>query len=596
MAAARRASGRRAAICLVAAYLFLFGWQVAAQPSQDAFEMGKKHSVLTRSSRFETITFHKPAVGGLAQMAVLPSTVPAIVIPAQVGQVVAITSLEKYGILLIRLAPNADPRALIPLVEDFNHQHGSASLRAATGHMANGNPIYASGAVDKLVVDQLIIQFRPGTDPSGIRKLFKLLRAEILSRSRDIANEPFVVRFPGESGHELRDMSNRLDGLQQVVYSQPNFIGIDHRRLILGGLAGTAEACQLKCVEPSAAVNSGDRYFSQQWHLSNSGANGTQFADINAENAWQISQGNSNVVIAILDDLIETSHEDLVGKTMPVWNAFPSDGSGSMAGVSLSATDRHGTAVAGLAAAATNNLKGVAGVAPKVMILPVRTFDPTFPYDVINRAIRYAAENAQVLSMSWSLGETNLNEPVIVQAIEYASVAKRRVLVIAAGNEQGFDVAFPASLATQFPVIAVSATDASDELQKIRDPVNECSWGTQTAAYTVSAPGVDLPTTDRMGPAGYCATDPNKNYTLFSGTSAATPVVAGVAALMLSFASGVNLSPATVRNRLQQTAWHPHSSRRPNDTPVLNVPSGWGVGWGRIDSCNALDARPSCSR
>jgi outer membrane protein OmpA-like peptidoglycan-associated protein len=128
-----------------------------------------------------------------------------------------------------------------------------------------------------------------------------------------------------------------------------------------------------------------------------------------------------------------------------------------------------------------------------------------------------------------------------------------RVLVFAAGNDGSGYVVFPARLSASRPVVAVGATDLSGQLKK-RNGLED--WGSNFGKeISVVAPGVNIVTTDRSAEKlGYCE---ERKYARFGGTSAAAPVVAGIAALIQSRrrAAGLPLaSPACVRKRLRKTA------------------------------------------
>ena len=146
-------------------------------------------------------------------------------------------------------------------------------------------------------------------------------------------------------------------------------------------------------------------------------------------------------------------------------------------------------------------------------------------------------------------------------------------MVIATGND-GAEIAFPAKLAGSMPVIAVGATDTFD---KIKMRAGTSDWGSNHGPeISIVAPGIEIVTTDRVGTRGFC----NGDYVRFLGTSAATPIVAGAAALMQSqfLALGLPpLSPQDLKVRLQQTA-----------TDL--APAGFDnfAGYGRVDACKAL--------
>ncbi|MCI0747452.1 MAG: S8 family serine peptidase [Verrucomicrobia subdivision 3 bacterium] len=143
-----------------------------------------------------------------------------------------------------------------------------------------------------------------------------------------------------------------------------------------------------------------DPLFGNQWNLRNTQQTGGVLdADVYAEEAWNGSQGygSRGIRIAILDDGVQTSHPDLNDNIIPGFDFWDNENDPNPHWDN----DNHGTAVAGIAAAEVNNLTGVAGVAGKCRILPVRMLGAT-PVDMY-RAIVYAADNADVINCSWHL-------------------------------------------------------------------------------------------------------------------------------------------------------------------------------------------------
>ncbi len=181
-------------------------------------------------------------------------------------------------------------------------------------------------------------------------------------------------------------------------------------------------------------------------------------ADINAPDAWAVADGDQ-VILAVLDDAVEVTHEDLAGMIHSQWNAF--DGTNDL---SITDFDRHGTAVAGIAGALTGNPLGVKATAPKVKLMPVRVMrridelNVELQYTGVANAIEMAGTaGAHVISMSISLGKYNLEScddqtpPSCQGDLESAIDALRdsTLLVFAAGNHGGASrftgVVFPAS-------------------------------------------------------------------------------------------------------------------------------------------------------
>ena len=206
---------------------------------------------------------------------------------------------------------------------------------------------------------------------------------------------------------------------------------------------------------------------------------------------------------------------------------------------------------AGIAAAMTSNSKGISGIGWKVKIMPVR-----IAYGVgggwwttaaiIADGIETAVDRgAHVLSNSWGGGYPS---DTINEAIDYA-ITHNRVVVFAAGNGAG-PVSYPANLSLKRVIIAVSATNEWDKLKTKTSADGEYWWGSSFGPeINVAAPGVHMYTTDISGSGGY---SPGDYYAKFNGTSSATPLVAGTAALVLSKHPG--WGPSKVRNQLQNTA------------------------------------------
>lgn len=251
-----------------------------------------------------------------------------------------------------------------------------------------------------------------------------------------------------------------------------------------------------------------DPQYPSAWHL----------PKINAANGWDVSKADG-ITIAILDTGVDGSHPDLTSKMLPGWNAV--DGSSDTSDVY-----GHGTAVAGTAAAATNNAVGVAGVAWNANILPVRiTNDPTgYAYwSDIARGLSWAADNnADVANISYEAYKSSS----ITSAAQYMR-SKGGLVTVSAGNS-GIDPGY----ADNSYMIVVSATDSNDA---------KASWSNFGSVVDVAAPGVSILTTGRGGIYGGA-----------SGTSFSSPATAGVVALIM--AANPNLTPDDVERVLESSA------------------------------------------
>lgn len=238
---------------------------------------------------------------------------------------------------------------------------------------------------------------------------------------------------------------------------------------------------------------------------------GNQWAlqKIAAPLAWNTTVGSSNVIVAVIDSGVTATHPDLAGKVLPGYDFINND---------ADATDDngHGTAVAGLIGAATNNGIGMAGVSWNSMILPVKALgaDGNGSYSAISNAIIWAADRgARVINLS--LGGTAAST-TLQNAVNYAW--NRNCVVIAAAGNSGNDI-------PQYPgacnnVVAVSATNSSD----VRP-----SWSNFGSYVDISAPGVNVLTLQGAN-----------SYSNWNGTSFSSPITAGVVALMASANSSLN--------------------------------------------------------
>ena len=263
---------------------------------------------------------------------------------------------------------------------------------------------------------------------------------------------------------------------------------------------------------------------------------------IDAAGAWDLTMGRPEIVIAILDTGVEMSHEDLAGA---IWtnlgeipgNEIDDEGNGFIDdehGWDFAGQDNlpdddygHGTHVAGIAAARIDNGLGIAGLAGAATIMPVDVFDYAIgTYEDLIRAIVYATDNgAHVINMSLGASSYSLGEEM---AVNYA-FSRGVVVVAAAGNTGNEMVHYPAAHPN---AIAVASTTAQDVLS---------SFSTRGTWVDVAAPGSSI-----------YSTVYGNGYRTMSGTSMATPHVAGLAALILS--RNPTLTPTQVRDLIERTA------------------------------------------
>jgi PKD repeat protein len=293
-----------------------------------------------------------------------------------------------------------------------------------------------------------------------------------------------------------------------------------------------------------------DPYSHLQWALSNNGQLwGTSGVDVQADEAWAVGSANASPVIAIIDEGVDLAHPDLINKLAPGYDAMGLGSAGAPSG-----DDAHGTNCAGIAAAEADNGLGIAGVARSARIMPVRiAYGNAQGYwvttdSMVADGIVWAVDNgADVLSNSWGGGSPS---DAITNAVNYAKTNGRQgkgaVVVFAAGNENG-SITYPATIAD---VLAVGALSPCGERKSPSSCDGEYWWGGNYGReLDITAPGVLMYATDIAGSRGY---DSGDYYASFNGTSSATPVVAGVAALVLGV--NPNLTAGEVESILMSTA------------------------------------------
>ena len=324
---------------------------------------------------------------------------------------------------------------------------------------------------------------------------------------------------------------------------------------------------KIPMVKPLATTIPNDTLFVDQWNMT----------QINATAAWDISTGSNTEIICVLDEGCDLTHPDL---------RFSEDGInlGTMLPPG-SPTGNHGTACAGVAAATFNNGEGVAGLAGNCLIMPL-AFATWSDVEVAN-GINYATTNgARVISMSFGWNAWN---PAIIDP-EIQNAFNNDVVMCVATHNQNGAITYPA---TNPLVMACGASSIDDNRKSPTTPDGENWWGSNfgdisyggvRTGVSVVAPGVQIPTTDRQGADGY---DPGNYDMTFNGTSSATPLVAGLVALVRS--QYPTLTNVQVRSIIEKTAAKGGSLAYTNMPDFPNGPRNEEMGYGRIDAFRALD-------
>jgi len=309
---------------------------------------------------------------------------------------------------------------------------------------------------------QFIVRFKEDATKEQIAGIHRKHKCEVLYEDDSIG---FSIL---KTDRSVKRMLKKYLNQEEVEYAEPNY--------------------RFKAFE----VTPNDPYFRYYQY-------GPQL--IQAPSAWEVTTGDPQAQIAVVDTGVNLTHPDLTGKLVAGYDFVDRDNSPED-------LNGHGSHVAGIAAAATGNGRGIAGTAPRASILPVRVLDRygEGSLDQVANGIIYAANRgAKVINLS--LGSP-YDAYTLRRAVEYAW-SRGAVVVAAAGNDASSAPNYPAAYSS---VIAVGSVDGSDRKS---DFSNYGRW------VDVAAPGTDI-----------LSTYDNGLYAYLSGTSMASPHVAGLAALL----------------------------------------------------------------
>ncbi len=513
----------------------------------------------------------------------------AVSIPAKLNRRIAQSNLEEYLVAPDRLDTAMETARASDAVAFASHVYSPAN-----------NP-----STFFYLTDRITIQFDEAVDETSRSAIANFAALKIVRQIEGIPNT-FLYEVTKQATENPLKIANRLTRYAEVLIAEPNIL-----------------------VETQPHYVPRDPLYPKQWYLNNKGGNQlVTNAQIFAEPAWDITRGVRSIVIAIADDSVDMTHPDFIGEGKIVSPIDFKDGDSSPMPVADS--DNHGTACAGVAVAEENG-KGIVGVAPGCALMPIRTTG-FLDDDSVEKLFNWAIEKkAAVISCSW--GPSAVNYPlslrqsaVINKAATQGRGRRGCVIVFAAGNANrpvngtidetgwpdnilGGQTQWLSGFAVHPDVIAVSASTS------LNKKAAYSNWGSSISVCAPSnnaPPGFWLPetgpiatqpevtqnllglgvfTADRTGVAGYDAGD----YTdSFGGTSSATPVVAGIAGLILS--ANPRLTAREVRGILQETADKivdpdpdPQLGNRLGNYDTNSRRCDW-FGYGKVNALKAVQA------
>lgn len=407
----------------------------------------------------------------------------------------------------------------------------------------------------------IIVRIKPTTN-SNAKGGFSLKSSSLLNKINAANIEsalPYIEKLPSNArsagvhplsniykitlnkGEDVIGSINELLQHEEVVYAEPYF---NHRPLYAPN-------------DPESDATAGMQ---------------TYLGIISAYDAWDIEKGDSTIVIGILDTGVELDHEDLTDNIFyneddPI-NGVDDDNDGLVDNYSgwdiangdnipEADTDDHGTQVAGISSASTNNATGIAGVGFKSKFLPIKIFaSGSNMFNKGYEAIALAADlGCKVINLSW--GSVGSYSEFGQEVINYAVLEKNAVVVAAAGNTDMPLNFYPASFDN---VLSVGATDPNDE---------KASWATYSYHIDLMAPGTGV----------YTSTNDNSYLVNGQGTSFSAPMVSGTVALL--WARYPDLTAQQIMEKVRVTA---------DDIYHLsgNAPYEGQLGKGRLNMLKAL--------
>lgn len=353
---------------------------------------------------------------------------------------------------------------------------GSLLLPLTFSNFAIANPPEHSSAFAK---GHILVQPQPGLSEQNFQKILGKHKARSKGKLNQLRTH--IINVP----------ANAEQAIVKALSNNPNI-----------------EFAEVDLLVKPSEIIANDTYYNNAWHLNK----------MQLPTAWETAKGNGTVV-AILDTGVNSNHTDLSANMIAGWNSVSSNND-------TSDIYGHGTKVAGVVAAISDNNNGVTSIAWHASIMPIRITNDSSGYaywsDIAN-GLTWAADNgADIANISYQVTISSS----VTNAAQY--MRNKGGLVVASAGNGGADL----NCTDNPSIITVSATDSAD---------NKASWSDYGNCIDVSAPGSGIWTTTQSG-----------GYGAVSGTSFASPATAATLALMKS--ANINLSNDELENILEASA------------------------------------------
>lgn len=366
---------------------------------------------------------------------------------------------------------------------------GPKSIAANNAAEAQANPFASEDANRSGRIDAILDEYNPGAVNNG-------------AAESESVGSGYLVKFKaGVSYIEINSLISTFE--YEIIGSSINrtfFIKTDSLNQLKAALSGKVDYIEQNGVSTTQVI-ADDPEFSDQWAL-----NAVKIPD-----AWEISKGSPDVIVAMIDSGISREHEDLAAADIRQGWDYVSDTpvEEDLLG--------HGTMTTGVIAATTNNAVGVSGVCWNVEIIPFKVFgkeNGASTSDICSALYDAADAGADIINLSLGSSSSSGSESA---AISYA-ISKGCIVVASAGNDGDSSYNYPASYDKVVSAGSVNRTLVHSYFSNSNNRVD------------VSAPGNDILTT-----AGNAS-----SYEEVSGTSFSSPYVAGIAALALAYDDNID--------------------------------------------------------
>ena len=373
---------------------------------------------------------------------------------------------------------------------------------------------------------EFIVKLKSSTSFARVQNLMDKTGCKLVKKY-PFQNDIYILAAGKKGGYDGLAMANLFYESQLFDYAEPNKSTYD--------------------AQASAPPN--DPLYDLQWAHNNTGSaaqhNGTPGVDMKILQAWDISMGNPNIKIGVIDEGVDLTHPDLQSNLLQGFNGFTMTSNPGDGGYTYPA-GAHGTACAGIIAAIANNGIGVAGIAPNCKIIPAVAFGDGFSSTDASFAACFdyvRLQGADVISNSYVTTASSTMDDAIDRAVTLGRGGKGCVVFFASANSNG-EVS---DLASNPQVIAVGGISMCGERKSPTSCDGQWWWGSNYGiGLDVVAPCV-VPSTDIHGADGYNSNSGTAGDYIndFNGTSSACPNAAGVMALILSVNNTLTVSEAT---------------------------------------------------